>query len=185
MKGTDGLHLSVSFFSAGGFFKSRIIQEKLITSFVPFLPLSRRHVERCVRSQLCLEGICSRNDVVEAVGGAMTYTPAQGHFFSSTGCKAVPAKINLFLWVEEQLILKGTVETTYEKTKISASVKCSPHFGALRCIRANRFRVKDTSSRPNHVKLNSKDITFYYCRSSSYTPDRGHGRVGFYLKTLA
>lgn len=167
MKGTDGLHLSVSFFSAGGFFKSRIIQEKLITSFVPFLPLSRRHVERCVRSQLCLEGMCSRNDVVEAVGGAMTYTPAQGHFFSSTGCKAVPAKINLFLWVDEQLILKGKVETIYEKTKVSASVKCSPHFGALTCIRANRFRIKDTSSRPNQGKLNSKDTTFYYCRSSS------------------
>lgn len=106
MKGTEGLHLSSSFsFSAGGFFKSRIIQEKLITSLVPFLPLSRRHVERCVRSQLCSEGLCSRSDVVEAVGGAITYTPVQGHFFSSTGCKAVPAKINLFLWVEEQRVV--------------------------------------------------------------------------------
>lgn len=88
------------FLSPGGFFHSSIIQQKLITSFVPFLPLSRHHVERCVRSQLCQRGSCARSDVVEAVGGDMIYTPSSGKYFSSTGCKAVPAKINLFLWVE-------------------------------------------------------------------------------------
>ncbi|XP_033974642.1 prosalusin [Trematomus bernacchii] len=83
--------------TTSGFFQSSVIQQKLITSFVPFLPLSRRHVERCVRSQLCQRGSCGRTDVVEAVGGDMLYTPAQGQYFSTTGCKAVPAKINLFL----------------------------------------------------------------------------------------
>lgn len=83
--------------SNSGFFQSTIIQQKLITAFVPFLPLTRRHVERCVRSQLCQQGHCERADVVEAVGGDMSYIPVQGHFFSTTGCKAVPAKINLFL----------------------------------------------------------------------------------------
>ncbi|CAG09658.1 unnamed protein product, partial [Tetraodon nigroviridis] len=83
--------------STSGFYKSRILQEKLITSVVPFLPLCRRHVERCVRSQLCSEDMCSRSDVVEAVGDAVIYTPAQGRFFSTTGCKAVAAKINLAL----------------------------------------------------------------------------------------
>eukprot|EP00066_Takifugu_rubripes_P008496 XP_003974726.1 PREDICTED: prosalusin [Takifugu rubripes] len=83
--------------STSGFFNSSIIQQRLITRFVPFLPLCRHHVERCVRSQLCSQGLCSRDDIVEAVGGAMTYTPFQGHYFSSTGCKAVTAKINLFL----------------------------------------------------------------------------------------
>lgn len=84
--------------SPGGFFHSSIIEQKLITRFVPFLPLSRHHVEHCVQAQLCLRGICSRNDVVAAVGGDMIYTPVQGQYFSSFGCKAVPAKINLFLW---------------------------------------------------------------------------------------
>lgn len=85
------------FLSPGGFFHSSIIQQKLITRFVPFLPLSRRHVERCVRSQLCQRGSCGRSDVVEAVGGDMIYTPVQGQYFSTTGCKAVSAKINFFL----------------------------------------------------------------------------------------
>ncbi|KAK9522050.1 hypothetical protein VZT92_018542 [Zoarces viviparus] len=83
--------------TASGFFQSSILRQQLITRFVPFLPLSRRHVERCVRSQLCQRGSCGRGDVVEAVAGDMTYAPVQGHYFSTTGCKAVPAKINLFL----------------------------------------------------------------------------------------
>lgn len=83
--------------NSSGFFHSSIIQHNYITRFVPFLPLSRRHVERCVHSQLCQRGSCGRSDVVEAVGGDMIYTPVKGHYFSSTGCKAVPAKINLFL----------------------------------------------------------------------------------------
>ncbi|XP_047237625.1 prosalusin isoform X1 [Girardinichthys multiradiatus] len=80
-----------------GLFQSSIIQQKLITRFVPFLPLTRTHVERCVRSQLCQRGICNRSDVVEAVGGDMIYTPAEGRYFSTTGCKTVSAKISVFL----------------------------------------------------------------------------------------
>ncbi|KAG9354426.1 hypothetical protein JZ751_001135 [Albula glossodonta] len=80
-----------------GFFQSRIISENLIAHFVPFLPLNRRHVERCAQRDLCQRGECQRRDVVEAVGNAMTYTPKDGQLFSSTGCKSVPAKVNLFL----------------------------------------------------------------------------------------
>ncbi|TNN71720.1 Torsin-2A [Liparis tanakae] len=83
--------------SASGFFRSSVISQKLVSRFVPFLPLSRRHVERCAHSQLCQRGSCGRGDVVESVGGDMTYDPVPGHYFSTTGCKAVPAKINLFL----------------------------------------------------------------------------------------
>ncbi|XP_034027022.1 prosalusin [Thalassophryne amazonica] len=83
--------------STSGFFQSSIIKQKLITRFVPFLPLTRSHVEHCARSQLCQRGHCDRTDVVEAVGGDMLYTPVEGQYFSTTGCKAVPAKISLFL----------------------------------------------------------------------------------------
>lgn len=80
-----------------GFYHSRIITEKLITRFVPFLPLLRRHVERCAQRELCQRGECQRKDVASAVGGAMNYTPNDSKYFSSTGCKLVPAKVNLFL----------------------------------------------------------------------------------------
>ncbi|XP_061586608.1 prosalusin [Cololabis saira] len=83
--------------NTSGFYRSSIVQQKLVTRFVPFLPLSRCHVERCVRSQLCQRGWCGRGDVVEAVGRDMIYAPVPGQYFSTTGCKAVSAKINFFL----------------------------------------------------------------------------------------
>ncbi|XP_008302088.1 prosalusin [Stegastes partitus] len=93
----DAIEKAVYNNNTSGFFHSSIIQQNLITRFVPFLPLSRCHVERCVRSQLCQRGSCGRRDVVEAAAGDMLYAPVQGQYFSTTGCKAVPAKINFFL----------------------------------------------------------------------------------------
>ncbi|XP_061116044.1 prosalusin isoform X2 [Conger conger] len=80
-----------------GFFQSRIISEKLVTCLVPFLPLSRRHVNRCTRRELCQRGECHRRDIVEAVESSLAYTPEDGQFFSNTGCKMIPAKVNFFL----------------------------------------------------------------------------------------
>ncbi|XP_023656971.2 prosalusin [Paramormyrops kingsleyae] len=80
-----------------GFYQSQIIPAKLITFYVPFLPLSRHHVERCARRELCQRGACQRADVAEAVGRAVSYTVHDGQHFSSTGCKSVIAKVNLFL----------------------------------------------------------------------------------------
>lgn len=65
---------------------------------MPFLPLRRRHVERCAQRELCQRGECHRVDVASSVGGAMNYMPQDSPYFSSTGCKLVPAKVNLFLW---------------------------------------------------------------------------------------
>uniref|UniRef100_A0A1A8F4C2 Torsin family 2 member A n=1 Tax=Nothobranchius korthausae TaxID=1143690 RepID=A0A1A8F4C2_9TELE len=83
--------------NTSGFFQSNIVQQKLITRFVPFLPLTRNHVERCAQSQLHQRNIRSRSDVVEAVGRGMFYAPVHGQYFSTTGCKAVSAKIDFFL----------------------------------------------------------------------------------------
>ncbi|XP_072289578.1 prosalusin [Eucyclogobius newberryi] len=80
-----------------GWSRSSLLAQKLVTVFVPFLPLTRVHVERCVGAQLALRGLGTRSDVVQAVGGALTYSPKHAHYFSTTGCKAVTAKINLFL----------------------------------------------------------------------------------------
>ncbi|XP_066569203.1 prosalusin [Amia ocellicauda] len=80
-----------------GFYHSSIISESLIAHFVPFLPLTRRHVERCARRDLCQRGHCHRTDVVEAVGGAMSYTQSTQQLFSQTGCKTVMGKINFYL----------------------------------------------------------------------------------------
>lgn len=140
------------FLSPGGFFHSSIIQHNYITRFVPFLPLSRRHVERCVHSQLCQRGSCGRSDVVEAVGGDMIYTPVKGHYFSSTGCKAVPAKINLFLWGEKAAAgwyLRTETENSFwgESVKQSLFPSVSPSGRSEQHIWSRQgFRVEDDSS---------------------------------------
>ncbi|XP_057687367.1 prosalusin [Corythoichthys intestinalis] len=82
---------------SNGLYSSSIIRQNLVTAFVPFLPLCRRHVEQCVKAQLCGRGACWRNDVVRAVAADLTYAPAPGHYFSISGCKSVSAKIDLFL----------------------------------------------------------------------------------------
>ncbi|XP_041090313.1 torsin-2A-like [Polyodon spathula] len=80
--------------SCNGLYHSEIIQEKLVDSFVPFLPLTRCHVERCIRRELCLRGQCHRRDIIEAITGAMTFSPERERLFSHSGCKTVPAKVN-------------------------------------------------------------------------------------------
>lgn len=83
--------------TTSGLFRSSILQQKLVTRFVPFLPLTRTHVERCARSQLCQRGSCHRGDVAEAVAADVAYAPVDGRYFSTTGCKTVSAKISVFL----------------------------------------------------------------------------------------
>ncbi|XP_077377951.1 prosalusin isoform X2 [Festucalex cinctus] len=80
-----------------GLYNSSIVRQKLVTAFVPFLPLCRRHVERCARAQLCQRGACGRGEVAVAAAADMLYKPSPGNYFSSSGCKSVPAKIDLLL----------------------------------------------------------------------------------------
>ncbi|XP_063043545.1 prosalusin [Engraulis encrasicolus] len=80
-----------------GFYHSKIISLKLISSYVPFLPLCQHHVRRCAQRELCQRGECHRVDVAEEVSKAMCYTSNDGQQFSCTGCKQVPAKVNVYL----------------------------------------------------------------------------------------
>ncbi|KAG5261043.1 hypothetical protein AALO_G00299330 [Alosa alosa] len=80
-----------------GFYKSRIISQKLISSYVPFLPLCQHHVKRCAQRELCQRGECHCVDVAEEVSRAICPTSNEQHRFSSTGCKQVPAKVNVYL----------------------------------------------------------------------------------------
>lgn len=128
-----------------GFYHSRIITEKLITRFVPFLPLLRRHVERCAQRELCQRGECQRKDVASAVGGAMNYTPNDSKYFSSTGCKLVPAKVNLFLWgLQENLSRIWTRGgTTIEQSWVS--VRYEETWCYYLCANEFWWRINNTS----------------------------------------
>ncbi|XP_039618703.1 prosalusin isoform X1 [Polypterus senegalus] len=81
----------------GGLCHSEVIRTKLISHFVPFMPLTRRHVERCVRQEICHHGQCHRKDIITMVAKSLGYHPESEMLFSHTGCKTVSAKVDYYL----------------------------------------------------------------------------------------
>ncbi|XP_069743461.1 torsin-1A-like isoform X2 [Narcine bancroftii] len=80
-----------------GFWNSDIINEKLIDYFVPFLPLTHKHVKECVRSEMFSRGLEIRNEVITEVVNSMNFFPEQEKLFSQTGCKTVSARLDFSL----------------------------------------------------------------------------------------
>uniref|UniRef100_A0A4W3IP92 Torsin-2A n=1 Tax=Callorhinchus milii TaxID=7868 RepID=A0A4W3IP92_CALMI len=93
--------LSAAVFNSqsSGFWNSDIINEELVDRFVPFLPLKRKHVGECVRSELLSRGLSLGlgGDLIEEVVNAMSYFPEEHKLFSKTGCKTVAAKLDFYL----------------------------------------------------------------------------------------
>ncbi|WAQ97943.1 TOR1B-like protein [Mya arenaria] len=81
---------------------SDLVRSSLITAFIPFLPLERRHVEKCIRDGLFAKGHYQYGfqidqDVVKQTADELTYFPEDTRLFSTTGCKRVYEKIDLIM----------------------------------------------------------------------------------------
>lgn len=83
--------------TADGFWKSGIIEQRLIDLLVPFLPLKKHHVKQCVANEVARQGLQAPPDVIQAVAESVTYFPEEDKVFSSTGCKTVASRIPFFL----------------------------------------------------------------------------------------
>ena len=91
-----------SFFSAGGLWHSELITKHLITAYIPFLPLERRHIKQCIRHGLIHNGYYKATDKiserkVQEIADELTYYPEGVGIFSTTGCKRVAEKIGLIM----------------------------------------------------------------------------------------
>nr|KAF6414629.1 torsin family 3 member A [Molossus molossus] len=80
-----------------GFGHSRLVKEKLIDSFVPFLPLESRHVRLCARDAFLSQGLPYTQEALDEIAKMMVYVPKEEQLFSSQGCKSVSQRINYFL----------------------------------------------------------------------------------------
>jgi len=73
----------------------------LISAHVPFLPLEKRHVIRCIREELTSRGITSEEiigEITQQVMSELTFTPSKEQpIYSSNGCKRIYEKVNLAL----------------------------------------------------------------------------------------
>ena len=89
----------ISFLFVGGLWHSELITKNLITAYVPFLPLERRHVNQCIRQALLEQGYFRSaaeipEDKVQLIADHLTFVPDNVQVFSITGCKRVVEKID-------------------------------------------------------------------------------------------
>ena len=86
-----------AFNEKGGLWHSSLIEKNLISAFVPFLPLERRHVKLCVRDDLISKNYTVTEEILSKVADELLYFPPNIKLFSKSGCKRVSQKVDLII----------------------------------------------------------------------------------------
>ncbi|KAK3611106.1 hypothetical protein CHS0354_000113 [Potamilus streckersoni] len=82
-----------------GLWHSELITKHMITAYIPFLPLERKHVKECIRDGLITGGYYKKRSEIPEVKVSeileeLTFYPEGAGIFSTTGCKRVLEKID-------------------------------------------------------------------------------------------
>ncbi|CAG5116887.1 unnamed protein product [Candidula unifasciata] len=82
-----------------GLWHSQLISSQLITAYIPFLPLEKTHVRKCIVDYLISRKYYSSggdipSEVVDKILKELTFDPPTEQLFSTTGCKRVVEKID-------------------------------------------------------------------------------------------
>jgi len=92
---------TVHFCYSGGLKTSSLIRSQLISAHIPFLPLERDHVIRCIREAITSRGTTSEKiigEITQQVMSELNFGPSKEQpIFSTTGCKQINEKVNLAL----------------------------------------------------------------------------------------
>jgi len=80
----------------GGLKYSSVIDKNLVSAFVPFLPLERQHVKLCIQDNADAKRIRLDEEKINAIADELEYGPADIQVFSSSGCKRIDEKVNLY-----------------------------------------------------------------------------------------
>uniref|UniRef100_A0A0N5AR38 Torsin n=1 Tax=Syphacia muris TaxID=451379 RepID=A0A0N5AR38_9BILA len=86
--------------SEGGFRTSELISKHLVDHFIPFLPLERRHVHLCIKDYLEEKGYEATQKRITEIAESLQYFPKSNGIFSSSGCKRVAQKTDLYISIE-------------------------------------------------------------------------------------
>ena len=81
----------------GGLKYSDLILRGLISYYVPFLPLERKHVKMCATAEASKRGLQLSQELLDKVANSMAYWPEDTLKFSSFGCRGVDKKVELVL----------------------------------------------------------------------------------------
>jgi len=63
---------------------------------VPFLPLQREHVKKCIRFNAYNKGRRLSDALVDTIADDFEYIPRDAGIYSSSGCKRVDERVNLY-----------------------------------------------------------------------------------------
>ncbi|BFZ15119.1 hypothetical protein BsWGS_18158 [Bradybaena similaris] len=82
-----------------GLWHSQLISSQLITAYIPFLPLEKIHVRKCIMDFLVSKKYHSNirdipSEVVDTIMKELTFYPPTEQIFSTSGCKRVVEKID-------------------------------------------------------------------------------------------
>lgn len=87
-----------SYNEKGGLGGSSILKRYSIGVFVPFLPLDRQHVRRCIKDAIEKQNVIPNDEaaLIEEIADEMTYFPNDTKLYSKSGCKGVEEKVYNF-----------------------------------------------------------------------------------------
>lgn len=98
MKHAETLLQTVILHEKSKFQKNRFVTEALVDFYVPFLPLERKHVKKCIRDYAQVKyNVITDDKFLEKVADQLQYDPPDAQLYSKTGCKRVHKKVDYFL----------------------------------------------------------------------------------------
>lgn len=82
-----------------GLWHSQLISSQLITAYIPFLPLEKIHVRKCIMDFLISKKYYSSvrditNEAVDTIMKELAFYPPTEQIFSTSGCKRVVEKMD-------------------------------------------------------------------------------------------
>ncbi|XP_070581933.1 torsin-1A-like isoform X2 [Ptychodera flava] len=98
VKEMDELLQVHAFNEQGGLWHSDLIEKHLISFFVPFLPLERSHVKKCIKDDMRSKGYRTDPDIIDKIANELQYSPQDSPVFSKSGCKRVSEKVNFVMF---------------------------------------------------------------------------------------
>ncbi|CAJ0587036.1 unnamed protein product, partial [Mesorhabditis spiculigera] len=119
LKDFEGKVAHETFNRDGGLKMSEIISNHLIDHYVPFLPLERVHLEKCIYTYLERQGrpdLAKQQNTVKHVADQLQFFPKGNPIYSSSGCKRVNAKADLILAEENRADGKSKKSVDEHKT---------------------------------------------------------------------
>ena len=87
----------------GGLKDSELILSGLVDFFVPFLPMEMSHVKQCIYAEIRRHPNFNHNDkdtitrIVDKVIKEIKFYPKHEHIFSTSGCKHITKKLDMYI----------------------------------------------------------------------------------------